>query len=216
MNSVEPITVAGASAPTSRPTMKEQEDRFLRLMVTQLRNQDPLNPLDNAQITSQLAQINTVHGLDRLNATLNALLSQARAGQQVAAASLVGRGVLVPGNDLVLEGGAAFYGVELEEPVDELTVTIRDAAGRLVHQADLGPHGAGVHGLRWDGATASGTVAADGRYTFELSAVRGEKRLPATALAFGRVDAVTRSGDSIALALAGGRNAALADVRQVF
>jgi flagellar basal-body rod modification protein FlgD len=196
--------------------MKEQEDRFLRLLVTQLKNQDPLNPLDNAQITSQMAQISTVQGLERLNATLNALLGQANAAQQLAAASLVGRGVLVPGGELVLDSGSTLFGVELKEPADRLTVEIRDATGRLVYRAELGPHGAGIHGLHWDGITESGAVAADGRYSFEVSATRGEQSVAAMALSFGRVDAVARSGDSVSLVLSGGRSAALADVKQVF
>lgn len=215
VNAVESVAAA-APAPPSRSVMKEQEDRFLRLLVTQLKNQDPLNPLDNAQITSQMAQISTVQGLERLNATLNALLGQANAAQQLAAASLVGRGVLVPGGELVLDSGSTLFGVELKEPADRLTVEIRDATGRLVYRAELGPHGAGIHGLHWDGITESGAVAADGRYSFEVSATRGEQSVAAMALSFGRVDAVARSGDSVSLVLSGGRSAALADVKQVF
>lgn len=215
VNAVESVAAAAPALP-SRSVMKEQEDRFLRLLVTQLKNQDPLNPLDNAQITSQMAQISTVQGLERLNATLNALLGQANATQQLAAASLVGRGVLVPGGELVLDSGSTLFGVELKEPADRLTVEIRDATGRLVYRAELGPHGAGIHGLHWDGITESGAVAADGRYSFEVSATRGEQSVAAMALSFGRVDAVARSGDSVSLVLSGGRSAALADVKQVF
>ncbi|WP_333842016.1 flagellar hook assembly protein FlgD [Pelomicrobium sp.] len=215
VNAIESVAAA-VLAPPSRSVMKEQEDRFLRLLVTQLKNQDPLNPLDNAQITSQMAQISTVQGLERLNATLNALLGQANAAQQLAAASLVGRGVLVPGGELVLESGRTLFGVELKEPADRLTVEIRDATGRLVYRAELGPHGAGIHGLHWDGITESGAVAADGRYSFEVSATRGEQSVAAMALSFGRVDAVARSGDAVSLVLSGGRSAALADVKQVF
>lgn len=216
VNAVESVTAAATSATPPRSVIKEQEDRFLRLLVTQLKNQDPLNPLDNAQITSQMAQISTVQGLERLNTTLNALLGQANATHQLAAASLVGRGVLVPGGELVLEGGHTLFGVELKEPVDQLTVEIRDATGGLVHRAELGPHRAGIHGLHWDGVTESGVAAADGRYSFEVSAVRGEESVAAMALSFGRVDAVARSGDSVSLVLSGGRSAVLADVKQVF
>ena len=216
MNAIESATAVAATAATPRPAIREQEDRFLRLLVTQLRNQDPLNPLDNAQLTSQLAQISTVQGLERLNATLNALLSNANASQQLAAASLVGRGVLVPGNGLTLAGGNALFGVELPEPADKLTVTIRDASGLVVHQAELGPRGAGVHGLRWDGVTDAGVTAAEGRYTFEVKAVRGGESVPANSLEFGRVDAIARSADKVTLVLGGGRSAALSDVKQVF
>src|SRR6266581_9760134 len=72
------------------------QDRFLKLLVTQMKNQDPLNPMDNAQVTTQLAQISTVSGIDKLNATLQTMVSGFDASQSLAAANMIGRGVLVP------------------------------------------------------------------------------------------------------------------------
>src|SRR5262245_58442945 len=85
--------LAGGSANAA-----DIQSNFLKMLVTQLNNQDPLNPLDNSQLTSQLAQISTVSGLQNVNSTLNALLSQTAAGRAMDSANLIGRTVLVPGS----------------------------------------------------------------------------------------------------------------------
>src|SRR5512147_1078567 len=89
---------AAAASPTAPSTAASTEDRFLKLLVSQLKNQDPLNPLDNAQVTSQMAQLSTVTGIDKLNATLQALSSSMIASQSMQAASMIGHVVMVPGN----------------------------------------------------------------------------------------------------------------------
>ncbi|MCK7498302.1 MAG: hypothetical protein MZW92_52395 [Comamonadaceae bacterium] len=106
------------------------QNRFLTLLTAQIRNQDPLNPLDNSQMTSQLAQISTVDGIERLNATLQALMSNSNESSAVQAAALVGHGVLVPGSGLRLDQGVALGGIELAEPADRVRVSIKDSNGR--------------------------------------------------------------------------------------
>src|SRR5882672_589140 len=80
-------------------------DRFLKLLVAQMQNQDPLNPMDNAQVTSQMAQINTVTGIEKLNTAVDGLSSQFAQLQAMQGASLVGRDVIVPGNKLDITDG---------------------------------------------------------------------------------------------------------------
>src|SRR4051812_12831974 len=128
------LTNAGAKSKTSA---EDIQDRFLTLLVTQIQNQDPLNPMDNAQVTSQLAQLNTVSGIAQLNKTMEGLAATFGAGQTLQAASMVGRNVMVAGDtaDLVYNGnaGQAYFGAELTQPVDALQVSIYDQAGKLVH-----------------------------------------------------------------------------------
>lgn len=219
MNTLDSVTsavTAAASPAVAGSAFKEQEDRFLQLLVTQLKNQDPLNPLDNAQVTSQMAQISTVQGLEKLNATLAQLLSSFNAGQQLAAADLVGRGVLTPGDTLALQSGAAVFGVNLAAPADAVTVTMFDGSGRAVHSEDLGALGTGAHAFQWDGVADNGSVLAEGGYRFEVRANAAGTDVSAAALAFGRVDAVSRSGETVMLQLGGGRSAPFTDVIQVF
>ena len=195
----------------------EAQDRFMTLLVSQMKNQDPLNPLDNAQVTSQLAQLSTVTGIDKLNTTLEALMGSFQAGQSLQAAGMIGRGVLVPGDALRLADAKASFGVELAEPADSVGVTIRDAAGKAVRTLALGAHEAGVLPLAWDGRTDGGGVAADGRYRIEVAAERGGQKSSAGGLAYAEVRSVSASagGQGARLNLDLGREVALADVRQI-
>ena len=120
---------AGFAAKTS--TAAETQDRFLKLLVTQMKNQDPLNPMDNAQVTSQMAQLSTVTGIDKLNATLQALSDSMTSNQSLQAASMIGHGVLVDGKDVDLSDGAGYGGFELAQPVDRARVSVYDKAGGL-------------------------------------------------------------------------------------
>ena len=92
-------------APPPPRTTAGSADRFLKLLVAQMQNQDPLNPMDNAQVTSQMAQINTVTGIEKLNTTVQGLNSQFVQMQALQGAALVGRDVIVAGNRLAVADG---------------------------------------------------------------------------------------------------------------
>ncbi|CAG0945148.1 Basal-body rod modification protein FlgD [Gammaproteobacteria bacterium] len=191
------------------------QDRFLKLLVTQLRNQDPLNPMDNAQMTSQMAQISTVEGIDKLNATLRMILEGSNENQAMQAAALVGHGVLVPGAGLALSGGMAIGGFELDGPADRVAVTIKDASGIAVRTLDLGAQEAGSRAVAWDGKTDSGAQAADGAYTVSLSAWRGEDKVKGRTLELGVVSSIARTGDGISLNLGALGTFRMSDVREI-
>lgn len=199
----------------AKSTAAAAEDKFLTLLVTQMRNQDPLNPLDNAQVTSQLAQLSTVTGIDKVNATLEALQGSMQSNQSLQAASMIGRGVLAPGSTLHLSEGKAFLGVELAESADSVQVTIRDSSGNPVRSIDLGGNDAGMLPLQWDGKTDSGADAASGKYTFDITARRAGKAVEATALAFGDVASVASGAQGVKLNVLGIGEVKLADIRQI-
>jgi flagellar basal-body rod modification protein FlgD len=165
------------------------QNQFLTMLTAQLQNQDPTNPMDNAQITSQMAQLSTVDGVNQLNTTLTALTSSM---QTSSAASLIGHGVLVSGSSLNLSSSQAVGGVTLTNPADSLQVTIKDSTGKTVQTLNLGAQkAAGVVPFTWDGSTVAGATAPDGSYTFTAQAVSsGVTSSPAT-LAYGTVNAVT-------------------------
>lgn len=83
---------SSSSTTTTKTAAEEQQDRFLTLLVTQLKNQDPLNPMDNAEMTSQMAQMSTVSGIEKLNTTLNSLVDNIGTSQSMQAASMIGKG----------------------------------------------------------------------------------------------------------------------------
>jgi flagellar basal-body rod modification protein FlgD len=191
------------------------EERFLTLLITQMRNQDPLNPLDNAQVTTQLAQLNTVTGISQLNETMKGLAASVAASQVLQATPLVGHEVMVAGSQLELAGGSALFGAELAQAADSLTVEIVDAAGNVVHRADAGPQQAGLVALGWDGAADRGGAAPDGQYRFVLRALAGGKEVDVRALTVTRVLGVSADGGDVQVNLATGARAKLADVRQI-
>lgn len=165
-------------------------DRFLKLLVTQLQNQDPLNPMDNAEITSQMAQINTVSGIERLNAGLQGLTAQFVQMQALQGAALVGRDVTVPGDRLAAVDGGAQGGFALAGPADSVKVEILNAAGVVVDTLDLGALGSGRHGFEW---ASEGTAGASG-YRFRIAASHGASAVTATPLMLDRVRAVGIDG----------------------
>jgi flagellar basal-body rod modification protein FlgD len=178
---------------TEKSAVEETQDRFMKLLVTQMRNQDPMNPLDNAQVTSQFAQLSTVSGIDKL----------------------IGHGVLTTGSGVDLVKGAGLMGVEFTAPVDKAQVTIRDAAGKEVRTLNLGPQEIGSVPLTWDGKTENGTAVADGHYTFEVTATRGSETVAATALQFGLVDTVSTSAKGVKLNVGGLGAVDFANIRQI-
>jgi flagellar basal-body rod modification protein FlgD len=213
-DTTNPLATLGAQ--TSARKTDETEDRFLKLLISQLKNQDPLNPLANSEVTTQLAQINTVKGLEKLNDTLQGLVGQVSAGQSLQAAALVGRRVIVAGDALALSGGQAAAGFELAEPVDQLTVTIKDSSGLIIHTAELGSHDAGLHLFAWDGIADSGQAAAEGTYRFEISANKSGRSVTADRLSIGRVDGVLPGTDgTTTLNLGGLAPVSYSQVRQI-
>jgi flagellar basal-body rod modification protein FlgD len=207
-----------ATAKAGNSTKAAEEDpqsKFLTLLVAQLKNQDPLNPVDNAQMTSQMAQISTVTGIDKLNTTLQQMAASFSASQSVQATAMIGRNVLVPGNELQLQNGAALGGASLAQPVDKLTVSIVDASAQVVHKVDLGPQEAGVINFQWDGVTDNGAVAAAGSYSFKIEAVQGGGKVDAVALTLGRVTGVTQGTNGTMLNVNGMAPVSVSDVKQV-
>lgn len=218
VNSISSSTAVSTPASVSAPATTSVEDaqsNFMKLLVAQMQNQDPLSPMDNAQMTSQLAQLNTVSGINQLNSTLASALSSLQATQTMQASSLIGREVLVPGTTLQLSEGQAKMGADLAQSVDSLKLTVLDSAGQALRSIDLGPQSAGLVQLGWDGATDAGAAAANGRYSFALEALRNGQSVTATALSAAQVGGVSLSNNSVRLSLAGQGDVALADVRQV-
>jgi flagellar basal-body rod modification protein FlgD len=211
---VDSASSAGANNGTTTAT--QLNDRFLKLLVAQMNNQDPLNPLDNAQVTSQMAQINTVTGINGLNDTVTKLLDQFARLESMQAAQLTGRSVLVEGSTLALPAsGAAVGGFQLDLPADTVTVEIKDAAGQVVRQLQLGNEDSGVSRFDWDGRTDAGGTAPAGNYTFSVTAKAGSTAVSATALASRRVDGVRQSNGTVELVLAGGGSVAYSDIKQI-
>ena len=202
---------AGSVGPTGTSDQAGTQDRFLKLLVTQLQNQDPLSPMDNAQLTSQLAQINTVSGIATLNTSVQALSSRFLQMQTLQGASLIGKGVVVPGNKLDIADGVAQGGFELASTADAVKVEVLSPAGRVVDTLNLGAQSAGTHSFDW----ATGNVDVANGLTFRVTASSGATLLSSTALMRDKVDAVSTSGDALMLELRNAGTVAYSTVRAI-
>ena len=192
------VSVTSTPAVSSTADATITADRFLKLLVAQMQNQDPLSPMDNAQVTSQMAQINTVTGIDKLNSSVAGLSSQFMQLQAVQGASLVGHDVIVAGNKLAVDAtsGVGQGGFELGGAADAVKVEILGPSGAVVQTLNLGAEGAGVHSFDWQAGAASASGL-----TFRVSATSGGVATPVTALMRDRVDAVSTSGTTFNLEL---------------
>ena len=219
-------TAMNAKAKTATDSVQADTDKFMTLLVTQLQNQDPLNPMDNAQMTSQLAQLQTVTGVNKLNTTLESLKSSYQSSESLQATNLIGHGVLVEGNGVTLSKSQAIMGVELGTAADKVQIVVTDPkTGKDVATMDLGAQEAGIVPVAWDGVPDATVVDADGKpvaladanYTFRVEATRsGEKLTDAKALSFDSVASVTtNSKDGVKLNLPGKGAVTLADIKQV-
>ena len=185
------------AAGSAAQKASDASDRFLKLLVAQMRNQDPMNPLDNAQVTSQMAQISTVSGIDKLNTTVGGLNAQLVHLQAVQGVSLIGRDVTVSGNRLAVVGGNGVGGFELSAPADKVKVEILNAAGMVAATLDLGAQGSGQHAFEWP----AGKVADGDGYKFRVSATSGSASVLGGSLMLDHVNAVSSAGDAVQLQL---------------
>jgi flagellar basal-body rod modification protein FlgD len=193
------VTVSSTPAASSASSSTVSADTFLKLLVAQMQNQDPLNPMDNAQVTSQMAQINTVTGINTLNTTVQSLSSQFTQMQALQGASLVGHSVIVPGNMLNIDPTSATGqgGFQIATPADAVKVDILAPSGAVVQTINLGAEGAGMHSFAWPAGTATNASG----YTFRVTATSGGVTIPSTALMSDIVDAVSTSGNTFNLEL---------------
>ena len=186
-------------------------DRFLKLLVAQMKNQDPLNPMDNAQVTSQMAQIQTVSGIEKLNGTVAGLTSQFVQMQALQGASLVGRDVIVPGNQLDIREGVGQGGFELSSAADAVKVEILSPSGQVVHTMQLGAQSAGMHSFNWD----AGAATNDSGLRFRVSSTLGGSTTSATALMRDTVGAVYTEGGQLKVETLNHGIVAYSDVKAV-
>ncbi len=204
-------TTQSTSTSATSSTSTATQDKFLKLLVAQMQNQDPLNPLDNAEVTSQMAQLSTVTGIEKLNATLEAY-TQAQSFQAV---NMIGRTVLATGNALQLSSSAAAGGFELEKAADTVKVSVLDSAGTVVRVLDVGESDSGVSVFSWDGKKTDGTTATDGQYSFVVNATQKGSKVTATGLALGEVTSVVMDKAGAKLSTSNLGLIDLSDVRQV-
>ena len=208
-NSSTATTASSLAGATS--SAQAIQNQFLTMLVAQLKNQDPMNPMDNSQITTQMSQLSSLQGIQQLNTTLTAY-TQSQAFQSV---SMIGHNVLAPGSALSLSGGQALGGVELPGAVDQLQVNVTDASGTVVKTLNLGAQSQGVVPFSWDGSTNAGGVAPDGSYKFSVTGSLAGKAAAPVGLSVGLVQSVLMDQTGPALSVQGMGLVDLSQVKQI-
>jgi len=179
--------------------MNVAQDRFLKLLVAQLNNQDPMNPMDNAQMTSQMAQINTVTGIQQVNDTLKSMAEQYSAMQVLQGSSMVGHEVLIEGNALSIVNGSAGGAIDLSARAEAVKLEIMTPGGQIVDTINLGALDAGRHTFDWDASSYQGT----GSPSFKMTATLGGKTIDGMSMTRATVSSVSSDTTGMQVQLQG-------------
>ncbi|MDR3390461.1 MAG: flagellar hook assembly protein FlgD [Sulfuriferula sp.] len=209
------LSTMNPSSTTTQSSSAAAQDQFMKLLVTQMQNQDPLNPMDNSQVTSQLAQLSTVSGIEKMNATLTSMMTSYQSAQSLQATNLIGHGVMVAGSTTNLSNKSAVFGVNLASAADSVKVQVMDSSGKEVSSFDMGAQKAGLVPIQWDGTATDGTAAADGTYTFKVTATNNGQAVSAQTLSYGLVGSVANSSSGVTLSATGLGDITMSDVLQI-
>lgn len=217
MNGTSSSSASSSSSATSSTTGAGLQSTFLQLLITQMQNQDPTNPMDSSQMTSQLAQINTVTGISQLNTSLSSLATQLNAGQTSQAALLIGSSVLAPGASIsVASGKTNEFGVQLANAATDMQVNVVNSAGKIVNTIDLGATPAGTTPISWTPVDSTGAALPDGTYTLTATGTINGTAATGTTLTAGTVESVvTGTGGAPSLVLSNGSTTPLTSVAAV-
>lgn len=205
-------------AKLDESTADGTEDRFLKLLVAQMRNQDPMNPMENAEVTSQLAQISTVRGIESLNKSMEGFTATNTQSAVLAAVNLIGKKVLAPGERFEFAGtgkGETRLGFELQGKADRVQIDILDDRGQVVYQHTMSNLDAGNHSLSWDGTDAKGQSLAGGMYRLQVTAVDGKTDVKNSTLVPVTVTGVAQTATGALLELDHAKPVSPADARLV-
>jgi flagellar basal-body rod modification protein FlgD len=211
----DPLADVRVRSQVSQRQALGQED-FLKLMVTQLRNQDPFKPMENGEFLGQIAQFSTVSGIQGLQEMFGTLSASLQSDQALQAAGLVGRTAMVNAGHVRLASGAAVGGaVELPAAAADVVLEIADATGTVVRTLPLGTQPAGFAAFTWDGRDPAGAALPDGTYRITARGRIGGRTESLNTLVAARIDSVTLGGSrGLLLNLANLGPVAFASVRQ--
>ncbi|MBV1777108.1 flagellar biosynthesis protein FlgD [Burkholderiaceae bacterium DAT-1] len=194
------------------------QGQFLKMLLTQLQNQDPLNPMNSAETTSQMAQISTVSGIQQLNTTMTALSANMTAGYSYQATSLIGHSVLDSGSQLISDGKSqASFGVDIPVGTARMNIIIKDSNGVAVDAFSVDAPAPGNQQLmQWDGKDGDGNFLPAGKYSIATSMVGkdGTTQTGAT-YTFNQVASISFGANGVTLNLANGNQVPFTKITQV-
>ncbi len=218
--------ISGVDALSSyryEPSSKAQgsselgQNEFMELMIAQMENQSPLDPQDNGEFISQLAEFSSLEEMQKLTAQVESFATQYRSSQALQASAMVGRSVLVPAAEAPLGADGTISGlVELESSTGALDISIYNGSGELVKKLEMGQQLAGSVSFEWDGTNEKGEAMPYDRYVIQAQTKQGGDVSQVATLLSANVSSVSiaQAGD-ISLNLNGMGAIALDEVREI-
>jgi flagellar basal-body rod modification protein FlgD len=203
--------------PNTGTSAADQTQNFLKLLIAQIKNQDPMSPMDASTMTAQMSQLNMVSSMGTMNTSMQAMLAQMQSANFMNQASLIGHSPMVAGSSINYTGGEVMLGANLANPLQGVVATIKDASGNVVGTADLGNLNSGMANFVFDGVDASGAKMPIGIYRVEISGKNnaGTNESPAPYVGSPVVSILKEgsSGEAL-LKLADGRSIKASEVKQ--
>ena len=193
------------------------QDDFLKLMMTQLKNQDPFKPMENGEFLGQMAQFSTVSGIEGMQSSLDKMTGSFGSNQTLQASQLIGQSVLVEDANAYLKTDSVVEGrFELPASSGSVKIGIMDISGRLVREIEMGEKASGRHDFKWDGKNSLGEQLPPGQYTIDITAASGESRIAVPVLLSRKVDSVEFGNEgAVQLNTADGEVITLDQVKQI-
>ena len=188
---------------------------FLRLMTEQLKNQDPLKPLEGAQFLGQLAQFSTVQGIENMQQAMGSMASVMENDQSLRAAALVGHDALVEVDSAQLPAGAGAQGEIDATRAGPVQLEIVDAGGAVVRRITVNASGSGATPFTWDGQDAGGKPVPAGKYSFRASSGTGSDAHALSMRLAAHIDSVSIEPTGLVLNLAGLGSQPLSSIRRI-
>jgi len=205
------------ASKTTGPTSAMDQQAFLKLFTTQLKNQNPLDPMKNENFVAQLAQFSQLEATTNMASTLKNYVDSTSGERMLSSAALIGRKVSVPGASAALSAGQPVSAsVQLDNGADGMTVQVLNSSGQVVRTAQYGAQSAGTLSMTWDGLDDAGNALPDGNYQFKASAVVNGQNTAPTVNVMATVTSVqTASDGALMLQVAGGQSVALSSVSRI-
>jgi len=215
-NSTSQTKQSTTSTATSQASLTSNLNTFLTMLTVQLKNQDPLSPMDSTQFTNQLVQYSQVEQQININSNLGTLISMQKSSTQATAIGYIGQTVSTTGSDLPLQSGVSAFSYTLPSTATKLSVTIQDSSGKTVATLASPDLSSGTHLVKWDGKDSSGNQLSDGAYKIAVSATDASgSSITASTTTYGVVTGVTADGTNGTQLQLGAVTTPLANVQSI-
>lgn len=189
---LDDLSISAKQKDSGKDTIAADKNMFMKLLLAQIKNQNPLNPADQTEFVAQLAQFSTLEGIQNLNSSVQDISSMYRSTQALQATALVGRDVLVPGNIGYLEAGSKIEGtIAAGQASGDITMIVKDAKGAVVATRDLGNIGDAETPFSWDGTDNNGNPLAAGLYSVSIEGNSGGNNRALETNIYSRVNSVS-------------------------